>query len=134
MFGYNGSLWLSRTSRSIWEMKHATFFSHGRQPEVSFFSLFTFVHTTIIVWVKKRDDYFGNLEETTVLACEMFTSGFRPWLKNSRFEKRSPRRNLTELNRLINNSRLKFRVASRCCVLVFVANAERHRDNQAYFN
>ena len=29
-----------------------------------------------------RDDYFENLRETTVLACEMFTSGCRPWLKN----------------------------------------------------
>ena len=25
-----------------------------------------------------RDDYFENLRETTVLACEMFTSGFHP--------------------------------------------------------
>ena len=28
-----------------------------------------------------RDDYLQNLGETTVVACEMFTSGFRPWLK-----------------------------------------------------
>lgn len=30
-----------------------------------------------------RDDYFENQEETTVLACEMFNSGFRPWLKSA---------------------------------------------------
>ena len=29
-----------------------------------------------------RYDQFENLRETTVLACEMFTSGVRPWLKN----------------------------------------------------
>ena len=29
-----------------------------------------------------RDDYFENLRETTVLACEMFTFGCRSWLKN----------------------------------------------------
>ena len=28
------------------------------------------------------DDYFENLGETNVLACKMFTSGYRPWLKN----------------------------------------------------
>ena len=29
-----------------------------------------------------RYDQFENLRETTVLACEMSTSGWRPWLKN----------------------------------------------------
>ena len=29
-----------------------------------------------------RDDEFANLGETTVLAREMFTSCFRPWLNN----------------------------------------------------
>ena len=29
-----------------------------------------------------KDDYFENLGETNVLACKMFTSGCRPWLKN----------------------------------------------------
>ena len=29
-----------------------------------------------------RDDLFENLEETTILACQMFTSGFRPRFKN----------------------------------------------------
>ena len=29
-----------------------------------------------------RDDNFENLGETNVLACKMFTSGYRPWLKN----------------------------------------------------
>ena len=28
------------------------------------------------------DDYFENLGGTTALVCEMFPSGFRPWLKN----------------------------------------------------
>ena len=29
-----------------------------------------------------RGDYVENLGETNVLACKMFTSGCRPWLKN----------------------------------------------------
>ena len=29
-----------------------------------------------------RDHSFENMVDTTVLACEMFTSGCRPWLKN----------------------------------------------------
>ena len=29
-----------------------------------------------------RYDQFENLRETTVLACEMSTSGWRPWLEN----------------------------------------------------
>ena len=29
-----------------------------------------------------RDDYFENPGETNVLACKMFPSGCRPWLKN----------------------------------------------------
>ena len=29
-----------------------------------------------------RYDQFENLRETTVLACEMFTSGRRPWFKS----------------------------------------------------
>ena len=29
-----------------------------------------------------REDLFENLAETTALACEMLTSGCRPWLKN----------------------------------------------------
>ena len=32
-----------------------------------------------------RYNQFENLRETTVLACEMFTSGCRPWLKNVAF-------------------------------------------------
>ena len=29
-----------------------------------------------------RDDYFGNLGETNVLTCKVFTSSCRPWLKH----------------------------------------------------
>ena len=28
-----------------------------------------------------RDDFLQNLGQTTVVACKMFTSGFRPWLQ-----------------------------------------------------
>ena len=63
------------------ELKHATFFSHGRQQELRCFltgnrlySCLGCLHSTTFV--------FENLGETSVLACEMFTSGFLPWLKN----------------------------------------------------
>jgi len=71
----------------IGELEHATFLSHGRTREVYCFpillvftlphilSLFALVETICLkMW--------ENLGEINVLACKMFTSGCRPWLKN----------------------------------------------------
>ena len=43
-----------------------------------------FDHIYIIVkyLFSRIEDLYENVEETTVLACEIFTFGFRPWLKN----------------------------------------------------
>ena len=70
------------------KLKHATLVSQGWKPEVSFLfftvclpNLYCSSHYQIYI-VKclytRRDDYFENLGKATVLACEMFTSGFRP--------------------------------------------------------
>ena len=69
----------------IRELKHATFLSHRRTPEVYCFPIllvFTLPHLYFKSLCASRDDYFENLGETNVLACKMFTSGCRPWLKN----------------------------------------------------
>lgn len=51
------------------------------------FSLFTSLHTTIFIKVSTfslvdRDDQFENMGETTLRACKIVTSGFRPQLKS----------------------------------------------------
>ena len=66
-------------------IKQATFLSHRRQPEVCFFlfNLSSHHHIYIVQSLfTSRDHQFENLGKTTVLACEMFTSGCLPWLKN----------------------------------------------------
>ena len=66
-------------------IKHATFLIHGRQRKclVFLFNLSLYHHIYILKSLfSSRDDLLENLAETTVLACEMFTSGCRPWLKN----------------------------------------------------
>ena len=67
------------------EFKHAAFLSHGGQPEVRCFRIN--LSLDYLIYIVKylftsRDDYFENLRNTPVLACEVFTSGCRPWLKN----------------------------------------------------
>ena len=61
------------------------FLSHGRQLEVSCF-LFNLSSRCLIYIVKYHftggDDNFVSMAETTFLACKIFTSGFRSWLKN----------------------------------------------------
>ena len=61
-----------------------TFLSHGRQAEVICFPLqlvfsLPFIYRFLFT---SRADWFENLGEITVSVREMFTSGFRPWLKN----------------------------------------------------
>lgn len=70
---------------AIKELKPAAFSSHGRQPEVRCFPnylVFTLQHLYFKCLFTCRDDYFERLGETNVLAGELFTSGYRPWLKN----------------------------------------------------
>ena len=69
------------------ELKHATFLSHGRTPEVYWFPILLVFTLPQVIYILKslctsRDDCFENLGETNVLACKMFISGCRPWLKN----------------------------------------------------
>ena len=55
----------------------------NRKCAVFVFNLSSHYHIYIFKHLfTSRDDYFENLRETTVLACEMFTSSCRPWLKN----------------------------------------------------
>ena len=62
------------------------FLSYRQQPEVRFFFVFTSSSHNHICIVKyhftSRDNYFENLGEITVQACEMFTSNICLWLKN----------------------------------------------------
>ena len=70
---------------AIKELKPAAFSSPGRQPEVRCFPnylVFTLQHLYFNCLFTSRDDYFENLGETNVLACEVSTSGFRAWLKD----------------------------------------------------
>ena len=55
----------------------------NRKSAVFLFNLFSHYHIFIVESLFTcRDVYFENLGKTTVLACELFTSGCRPWLKN----------------------------------------------------
>ena len=55
----------------------------NRKCAVFVFNLSSHFHINVAKSVFiSRYDQFENLRETTVLACEMFTSGCRPWLKN----------------------------------------------------
>ena len=55
----------------------------NRKCAVFVFNLSSHFHINVAKSVfTSRYDQFENLRETTVLACEMFTSGCRPWLKN----------------------------------------------------
>ena len=64
------------------ELKRATSLTHGRQPEASCFSYLTSLDTTTFI----LSSIVSLVEAISLtiwerLACEMFTSGFRPWLK-----------------------------------------------------
>ena len=55
----------------------------NRKCTVFVFNLSSHYHIYIVKYLfTSRDDYFENLSNTPVVACEMFTSGCRPWLKN----------------------------------------------------
>ena len=55
----------------------------NRKCAVFVFNLSLHYYTYIVKYLfTSRHDYFQNLRETTVLACEMFTSACRPWLEN----------------------------------------------------
>lgn len=65
------------------ELKRATSLNHGRQPEASCLSYLTSLDTTTFT----LSSIFSLVEAISLaiwerLACEMFTSGFRPWLIN----------------------------------------------------
>ena len=66
--------------------EQATVLIHGRQPEVGLFpfNLSSHYHVYIVYKFKKYlfTHEFENLEEATVLACEMCTSGFGLWPRN----------------------------------------------------
>ena len=56
----------------------------NRKCAVFLFNLSSHYHIYIVKCLFScRDDWFENLGETTVKACEMFTSGRRRWLKNA---------------------------------------------------
>ena len=57
-----------------------------------------------------RDDYLENLGETTVLACEMFTSGWGPWLNNVVETNSKCCENIYEHSYLKKNMQGKYRV------------------------
>ena len=66
------------------ELKHATFLmDDNRKCAVFVFNFSSHYHINVVKSLFTcRYDQFENLRETTVLACEMLTSGVRPWLKN----------------------------------------------------
>ena len=90
-FSYNYNFYtrlrkyISNFGFATMELTYTTFWSHGRQQGVSCSPVslvFTLSHLYCWVSFTRRDDQFENLGKTTVLACEMFTSGLRRWLKN----------------------------------------------------
>ena len=75
--GARGASWLKTGLQAgdVFERRTAT----GSE----LFSLLTSLHTAIAKYLfTNTDDELKNLGDTTVLACEMFTSGCRPRLKN----------------------------------------------------
>ena len=75
----------SRTKLTIGSLSTQRFWATdgNRKCAVSVFNSSSHYHIYIFKYLfTSRDDYFENLRETTALACEMFTSGCRPWLKN----------------------------------------------------
>ena len=61
------------------------FLATDGHPKCTVFLFYLSSHYHIYIFKSlcaSRDDYFENLGETNVLARKMFTSGWRPWLKN----------------------------------------------------
>ena len=76
-------LWLFTSENT--ELKHAMFLRHGRTPKCTVFLFYLCSYYHIYIFKSlcaSKDDYLENPGETNVLACKMFTSGCRPWLKN----------------------------------------------------
>ena len=72
---------------NIRELKQARFWDAdgNRKWAVFPFNLFSQNHIYIAKYLFPiMDDKYKNLGDTTVLACEMFSSGCRPRLKNAR--------------------------------------------------
>ena len=65
-------------SHSLWRRANAT--DGNRKWSVILFTLSSHQHIYIAKYhFTIRDDYFENPGENAVLACEKFTSSFRPW-------------------------------------------------------
>jgi len=74
---------LSRLSIGSLSMQRFWATDRYRKCTVFLFCLSSHYHIYIFKSLcPSRDDYFENLRETNVLACKMFTSSCRPWLKN----------------------------------------------------
>ena len=70
---------------SIGSLSMQRFWATDGHRKCAVFLLYLSSHHHIYIFkflCASRDDYFENLGEIFVLACKMFTSGCRPWLKN----------------------------------------------------
>lgn len=80
-------IWCAERNLISTELMHAIFFSLRQKPEVSCFPILTCLYTyhiyiqLVMYLFRSRDNYFENLENTTVLTCKMFTSSFHQWPK-----------------------------------------------------
>ena len=71
----------------IRQLKHARFWDEdgNRKWAVFTFNLLSHNHNYIAEYrFSIRDEQYKNLGDNTVLACEIFSSGYRPRLKNAR--------------------------------------------------
>lgn len=68
------------------ELKQVMFLSHGSATGSELFLYLTCLCTATFVVLKylstSSGNYYENLGELSVQACEMFTCGICPWLKN----------------------------------------------------
>ena len=72
--------------RATRELKHARFWDANGNRKWAVFPLNLFSHDHIYIakyLFSITDDLYKNVRDTTVLACEMFSSGCRPRLKNA---------------------------------------------------
>ena len=76
---------LSRSRAFIGSLSMQRFWATdgNRKCAVFVFNLSSHYHIYIVKYLfTSSDNYFENLRNTPVLACEMFTSDCRPWLKS----------------------------------------------------